>query len=165
MEHLWKWALSNIRMIRLYYSLQVCVPYQLALECERVTRSKRTRKRKKEKTHANLINIWWVILWAAAITVAAVTCLFNGSVSSIDSIHFVSTFTSSELNFFPKPFGIFFSFLHIRNSKYNLNIAWSQGNIFYGTFSGSCHYGTHSWKFLSIMFIFADFFFLIFGNT
>lgn len=75
------------------YAIYPCTPMRTSN-----THQENKEEKRRKKTHANLINILWVIPWAAAITVAAVTRHFTGFVSSIDS-------TSSELNFFPRPFG------------------------------------------------------------
>lgn len=70
-------------------------------------------------------------------------------VINIDNIRSTNTFRSARQYYY-----IYFSFLHIQNSKYRLNIVWRRGN-FYSIFSGSCHYiASRSFFWLSFGYIF-----------
>lgn len=103
-----------------------------------------------KKKHMQILSIFYE---CASLEVVAATaeCVLNiVNIHSANSFAFTLTCVCAFLCYS-------FFFLHILNSKYNLNIVWSQGN-FYGHFLLLCWFMSlqHSLKFCSIIFIFDD---------
>lgn len=119
-----------------------------------------------QKAHVYVINIWWVIRWgllqqrqhieSTALVRLSTRCIFSNRQHS-----FIPRMLAYIQQFFVCLFYVIalkamLSFLHIQNSKYNLNITWRQGKILWHFFwftslqyssKNSCHYFHFQWFF------------------